>query len=88
MNAQRTFEDIEKLLQKHGQGHLLAFWDQLDADQKQGLLLQTRSLGLPKIDQWVANYVKKAAPVEISHDFTAAESYSPHPVGAEQQSNK
>jgi len=86
MNAQRTFEDIEELLQKHGQGHLLAFWDQLDADQKQGLLLQIRSLDLPKIDQWVANYVKKAAPVEISHDFTAAESYSPHPVGTEQQS--
>lgn len=77
---------MEELLKKHGQSHLLAFWDQLDADQRQGLLSQIESLDLPRIDQWVAKYVKNAAPAEISHDFAAAESYSPHPVGAEQQS--
>ncbi len=85
MNAQRTLENVEELLQEHGQGHLLAFWGQLDADQRQGLLSQIRSLDLGKIDQWVANYVKKAAPAEMTHDFAAAESYSPHPVGTEQQ---
>lgn len=64
----------------------MAFWDQLDADQRQSLLSQIESLDLPKIDQWVANYVRKATHAEISHDFAPAESYSPHPVGAEQQS--
>ncbi|MHC4434894.1 MAG: UTP--glucose-1-phosphate uridylyltransferase [Planctomycetota bacterium] len=85
MNAQTTLENIEESLQEHGQGHLLAFWDQLDADQRQGLLSQVRSLDLGTIDKWVADYVKKATAVEIDHDLAAAESYGPHPVGAEQQ---
>ncbi|MHC4626854.1 MAG: UTP--glucose-1-phosphate uridylyltransferase [Planctomycetota bacterium] len=85
MNAQTTLENIEESLQEHGQGHLLAFWDQLDADQRQGLFSQVRSLDLARIDRWVADYVKKATAVEIDHDLTAAESYGPHPVGAEQQ---
>ena len=85
MNAQTTLENIEESLQEHGQGHLLAFWDQLDADQRQGLLSQVRSLDLAKIDKWVADYVKRATAVATDHDLAAAESYGPHPVGAAQQ---
>ncbi|MHC4371893.1 MAG: UTP--glucose-1-phosphate uridylyltransferase [Planctomycetota bacterium] len=81
-----TLENMEELLQKHGQSHLLAFQKMLDADRRRGLLEQIQGLDLPKIDQWVADYVKNPAPVEIRHDFTPAGSYSPHPTGAEQES--
>ena len=86
MDARITLENMEKLLQKHGQSHLLAFQEMLDADRRRDLLEQIQSLDLPKIDQWVANFVKNNDSAEICHDFTPAESYSPHPIGAEQQS--
>jgi UDP-N-acetylglucosamine/UDP-N-acetylgalactosamine diphosphorylase len=86
MNAQMNHENMEELLLKHGQSHLLAFQDQLDADQRQGLLKQIQSLDLREIDHWVANFVKKDGSAEIRYDFTPAESYDPHPIDAEQQS--
>jgi UDP-N-acetylglucosamine/UDP-N-acetylgalactosamine diphosphorylase len=85
MNAQLTLENMEELLRKHGQSHLLAFQEGLDADRRRDLLEQIQGLDLPKIDQWVADCVTSPAPVEIRHDFSPAESYSPHPVGAEQE---
>lgn len=86
MNIQKTYENIKELLKKHRQSHLLSFWNQLDTDQRQTLLAQIQRLDFLKIDQWVANFVNKRAPVAISPDFAPAQSYNPNPVGPEQKS--
>jgi UDP-N-acetylglucosamine/UDP-N-acetylgalactosamine diphosphorylase len=85
MAAQRKFEEIKKLLQKHHQSHLLAFWDQLDTAQRQYLLAQIQQLDLPRIDNWVANFVKKPASVQITAGFTPASAYSPIPANPQQK---
>ncbi len=78
-------ENIKKLLRKHNQGHLLAFWGQLDAAQRQNLLAQIAELDFSEIDGWVTNYIKKSTPAAIPADFAPAWSYSPIPASPEQE---
>jgi UDP-N-acetylglucosamine/UDP-N-acetylgalactosamine diphosphorylase len=85
MTGQQTFENIKKLLKKHNQGHLLAFWEQLNAAHRQILLAQIRQLDFSKIDDWVADFVHKSTSAEISPDFTPAWSYGPAPADAQQK---
>jgi UDP-N-acetylglucosamine/UDP-N-acetylgalactosamine diphosphorylase len=85
MGPQKTYEDIKKLLQDHRQGHLLAFWDQLNTAKKRNLLTQIRQLDFAKIDNWVADCIKKSAPAAISTDLVPASYYRPHPANAEQK---
>ncbi len=88
MTTKNNLEDIKNLLKKHGQAHLLAFWEQLNATQRHNLLAQIELLDLAKIDNWVANYIKKSISAKIggqSFDlaqdrFTPAESYHPEPA--------
>ncbi|MCK4753058.1 MAG: UDPGP type 1 family protein [Planctomycetes bacterium] len=82
---EKTPENTENLLKKHGQNQLLAFWQQLNSDQKQALLTQIQQLDLPKIDDWVANYVKKYTPPAIPTDFDPAQSYTHSPVNSDQK---
>ncbi|MHC4389597.1 MAG: hypothetical protein ACYSX1_13465 [Planctomycetota bacterium] len=58
MITKETLQNARKLLQKHHQGHLLAFWDQLTPSQRQSLLAQIEQLDFSQIDDWVATYVK------------------------------
>ena len=59
MNLDENAKNVKKLLKNHGQEHLLAFWEQLNTTQKQKLLAQIEQLNFPKIDKWVARYIKK-----------------------------
>ena len=68
MTDQKTFENIKKLLKKHNQSHLLAFGEQLNTNQRRNLLAQIRQLDFPKIDNWVADFVKKPTFAEILFD--------------------
>jgi len=85
MTTQKTFEDTKKLLKKHNQSHLLAFWEQLNTAERQNLLAQIRQLDLAKIDDWVANFVKEPISVEISTELVPARSYGPAGADAEQK---
>ncbi|MHC4104965.1 MAG: UTP--glucose-1-phosphate uridylyltransferase, partial [Planctomycetota bacterium] len=85
MVDQKTYENIKKLLEKHNQSHLLAFWDRLNTAQQQHLLSQINQLDFVKIDYWVTDYVKKAASDKISGDFAPAQFYSYQPSGQKQQ---
>ena len=80
MAADSTIEKIEKLLKSHNQSHLLAFWQQLDAAQRQSLLAQIDVLDFSKIDDWVANFVKNPDSAAISYDFTPARYYPLDPT--------
>ena len=81
----KNFEKIKKLLKKHNQSHLLAFWEQLNAAQRQNLLAQIERLDFSEIDDWVANYIKKPASAAIPVDFTPAWFYNFNPAGPEQK---
>jgi UDP-N-acetylglucosamine/UDP-N-acetylgalactosamine diphosphorylase len=77
MAAQEKSKEIKKLLQKHHQSHLWAFWDQLDTAQRQNLFTQIQHLDLPKIDDWVANFIKKPPSSQVTADFAPASAYGP-----------
>ncbi len=83
--AQKDLENTEKLLKKHGQSHLLAFWERLNAPQRQNLLAQIRQLNFTRIDDWVAKYVKKHRFTAIPADFAPAPYYGLSPADAEQK---
>jgi UDP-N-acetylglucosamine/UDP-N-acetylgalactosamine diphosphorylase len=85
MNAQETYENVEKSLQERGQSHLLAFWEHLDADRRLDLLAQIQRLDLTKIGQWVTDLVKKPSFTPNCVSFTPATSYSPDPADPQQQ---
>jgi len=85
MTIKKIVETIKKLLKKHGQSHLLAFWKQLNAAQRQNLLAQIQQLDFSKIDDWVADIVKKTTSVTIGVDFAPALSYSPYPADPQQE---
>jgi UDP-N-acetylglucosamine/UDP-N-acetylgalactosamine diphosphorylase len=80
-----TFEKIKKLLKKHNQSHLLAFWEQLNPAQRQKLLAQIERLDFSQISDWVAKYIKKPTSAAIPVDFVPAWFYSLNPVGPEQK---
>ncbi|MHC4192943.1 MAG: UTP--glucose-1-phosphate uridylyltransferase, partial [Planctomycetota bacterium] len=84
MITKETLQNARKLLQKHHQGHLLAFWDQLTPSQRQSLLAQIEQLDFSQIDDWVATYVKNPAPAAVPTDFAPAPSYPAAPLDPEQ----
>ena len=84
MRAQKIYEDIKKLLKRHHQSHLLAFWDQLNTTQKQDLLAQIQQLDFEKIKYWVANCVMKSSSAAISTDLVPASFYSSEPADTQQ----
>ena len=85
MNTKKTLENIKKLLKKHNQDHLLAFWEQLNAAERQNLLAQIQQLDFPKIDDWGANFVKKSISAEIGAELAPVRSYSPAGADTEQK---
>jgi UDP-N-acetylglucosamine/UDP-N-acetylgalactosamine diphosphorylase len=80
MNTQKTYENTEKMLKKHGQSHLLTFWDELDTDQKSSLLAQIRQLDFEKIDEWVDQFIKNPDFIALKRDLIPASSYEPEPA--------
>jgi UDP-N-acetylglucosamine/UDP-N-acetylgalactosamine diphosphorylase len=85
MITKKVLENIKKLLKKHNQGHLLAFWEQLDPIQRQNLLAQIEELDFSEINDWVASLLKKSIPVAVPADFAPAWSYNPVPASPEQE---
>jgi UDP-N-acetylglucosamine/UDP-N-acetylgalactosamine diphosphorylase len=85
MDVQKILKDARKRLKKHGQSHLLGFWDQLDEGQRQALLAQVQELDLTKMDLWVRNFVTRSDSTPIRTDFSPASFYSAVPAGVEQQ---
>ena len=85
MISKKALENARKLLKKHNQSHLLAFWEQLNIAQRRNLLAQIELLDFSKIDDWVANYIKKPASVAITGDFAPAQCYGHEPTDAGQR---
>jgi len=84
MSTEKAFENTKKLLKKHNQGHLLAFWEQLTGAQRRDLLSQIGRLDFSRIDDWVANYVQNRVSSDMPSDFAPAPCYGLNPAGPEQ----
>jgi len=80
MSSTQRYENAVELLTSHNQGHLLAFYDQLDDLQKQHLLDQIDRLDFSQISAWIENHVRNAGPVAIPPRFDPAPSYNPTPT--------
>ncbi len=68
----RSFESVKETFDREGQGHVLRFWDRLDAEQRGGLLEQCAGLDLPALRAALATIRRQAAagpaklaPVEV-----------------------
>jgi UDP-N-acetylglucosamine/UDP-N-acetylgalactosamine diphosphorylase len=85
MNNEEDFDQIERLLKEHNQGHLLAFWGQLNPAERQNLLAQIRQLDFSKIDDWAANYIKKAGFRAVITDIAPVEPYGLNPDSPDQK---
>jgi len=84
MNKHLTYSKAAELLNTVGQGHLLAFYEQLDDRRKEHLLEQIAGLDSAQIPVWVENYVKNPRPVVIPENFTPAPSYEPKSASPQQ----
>jgi len=85
MTQKHSFEEVNKVLGRHGQGNILGFWGQLDATQKEGLLEQIGHLNLDEIDCWLEKYMKLEGFFSIPEHFDPAWSYHRTPSTPEQQ---
>ena len=74
-----NYQQIVKLLGKHHQQHLLAFYDQLDPHQQNALLDQIRELDFTAIPGWIEQYVRNGAPLSVPTDLAAAPYYPVEP---------
>jgi UDP-N-acetylglucosamine/UDP-N-acetylgalactosamine diphosphorylase len=81
------YDDVRRDLARAGQEHLLAFWDELDGDQRRRLLGEIHQLDLTRIPEWVENLVRKPAEVAVPQtNVEPAASYGVKPQGrAEEQ---
>ncbi len=85
MAAEKTLRNAKKLLKRHNQSHLLAFWDHLSTARRQNLLTQIDNLDFSQIDDLVANYIRKNASAVVAADLAPAPFYGPNPTDAGQK---
>ncbi len=85
MDTEQRHKRLSELLRKHGQGHLLAFWDDLDEAGRIRLLSQIERLDFSKIETWVDQYVRNPCPRTIPADLRPPVCYPACPAGAEQE---
>jgi len=86
MNGKNSLKNVEKLLKKHNQAHISAFWNELEENQRQSLLTQIDKLDFKAIDTWVQQYIKTAPTVVSLGNLTPAPFYPAAPGSADQQS--
>ncbi len=85
MNGKNSLKNVEKLLKKHNQGHILAFWDELDENKRHDLLTQINKLDFKAIDTWIQQYIKTAPKAVSLENLAPAPFYSANPGSARQQ---
>jgi UDP-N-acetylglucosamine/UDP-N-acetylgalactosamine diphosphorylase len=85
MSITQRYENAVELLASHNQGHLLAFYGQLDDRQKRHLLDQIDRLDFSQIPAWITNHVKNATAPTIPAHFDPAPSYTPTPTSPDQE---
>ncbi len=67
-----TLTEAKTLLETHGQGHVLAFWDTLDAARQEALLAQIATLDFAAIGRMQAMLQEAGRPAAASGSFEPA----------------
>jgi UDP-N-acetylglucosamine/UDP-N-acetylgalactosamine diphosphorylase len=75
---------LQKKLQTIAQEHVMRFFEELSADQKEALSEQLDQLDFSKIPQWIEKYVKNNGLLAIPDHFEPAPSYPVNPKTDEQ----
>ncbi len=70
---------IRTTLQSHGQEHLLAFWDELDADRQASLLTQIQEIDFDQLKVLIGTLVVHKQQVERPGDLEPAPFYAHEP---------
>jgi len=65
-------DNARALLERHGQGHLLAFWGRLDDAQRQTLLQQLGQINWDELGKTIQSYVLRKPEAHIPDDLDAA----------------
>ena len=84
MIDQAKLKNLENVLKKYGQSHLLAFWGRLAPDRREGLLAQIDRLDFAQLDRWRTDFVLNSAPARPLANLIPAPSYVPRPTDATQ----
>jgi len=79
-NDKKRCNNMKKLLKKHGQDHLLRFYDELNDNEKAILTDQIENLDFSDISDWIEKYVKGDGQVTIPPQFLPAPSYPAVPT--------
>jgi UDP-N-acetylglucosamine/UDP-N-acetylgalactosamine diphosphorylase len=85
MSDNARFETVSAICKKYGQGHLLAFYGQLNSAQQAELLSQIEQLDFKHIPDWIERYVKKDGVITIPTHFDPAPYYPAIPKTDEQK---
>ncbi len=85
MNNKNNLRNVEKLLKKHNQDHILAFWGQLHENQRQNLLTQINELDFKAIDTWIQRYIKTTPTVASLCNLAPSPFYPAVPASTDQQ---
>jgi UDP-N-acetylglucosamine/UDP-N-acetylgalactosamine diphosphorylase len=85
MTDQSELQNLQKVLKKYGQTHLLAFWAQLDPARQGWLLAQIGQLDFVQLDRWRAEFVMNTAPFKLPVNLAPAPFYAHQPGDAGQR---
>ncbi len=85
MSNTHNDQDLKQKLNKHGQTHLLDFFDQLSSSQQACLLEQINGLEWNHLDDWITHFVKQDEPSSPPSNITPASYYPCNPIGDEQK---
>ncbi|MGA2069812.1 MAG: UDPGP type 1 family protein [Sedimentisphaerales bacterium] len=85
MIDQSELQNLQKVLKKYGQSHLLAFWDRLDPARQERLAAQIGQLDFVQLDRWRAEFVMSAAPFKLPVKLSPAPFYTHQPGDAGQR---
>ena len=85
MDMEQRHKRLSKLLKKHKQGHLLAFWDELDQAGKAKLVSQIECLDFSLVETWAERYTENLRPRTIPEDIDSPVCYPAKPAETEQE---
>ncbi|MCK5557283.1 MAG: UTP--glucose-1-phosphate uridylyltransferase, partial [Candidatus Hydrogenedentes bacterium] len=65
--------EIQKKLETHGQGHLLAFYEELPPERREQLLEQIQGINFDQLEDWIERYVRRPPRLEVPRDINPPE---------------
>lgn len=83
-NDKERCNNLKELLKKHGQDHLLRFYDELSDNEKAILIDQIEDLDFSNISAWIEKYVIGDGQITIPSDLKPAPSYSAAPPSGQE----